>query len=91
MKHRTRILFVTALVALLGSAASAEIDVMLQNQYLGADLTPIIVSPPELVNDRVIEVCADVASRAGSLPGWRIVEEPPALRHFTARFAPVAG
>ena len=38
--------------------------------------------------DYVIEVCADVAGRRGELRGLRIVEEPPALRHFTARFAP---
>jgi tryptophanase len=36
--------------------------------------------------DYVIEVCEHVASRAGELRGLRIVEEPPALRHFTARF-----
>jgi tryptophanase len=39
--------------------------------------------------DYVIEVCTDVARSAGELPGYRIVEEPPALRHFTARFAPL--
>jgi tryptophanase len=39
--------------------------------------------------DYVIEVCADVATRAATLPGYRIVEQPPRLRHFTARFAPV--
>ena len=38
--------------------------------------------------DYVIEVCEHVARRAGDLRGLRIVEEPPALRHFTARFAP---
>jgi tryptophanase len=38
--------------------------------------------------DYVIEVCADVAARRDELHGLRIVEEPPALRHFTARFAP---
>ena len=37
--------------------------------------------------DYVIEVCEYVAERAGELRGLRIVSEPPALRHFTARFA----
>jgi tryptophanase len=39
--------------------------------------------------DYVIEVCEHVAGRAGELRGLRIVEEPPALRHFTARFEPL--
>jgi tryptophanase len=39
----------------------------------------------------VIEVCAEVAERAGELGGYRITREPPALRHFTATFEPVAG
>jgi tryptophanase len=39
--------------------------------------------------DYVIEVCERVAARAGELGGLRIVEEPPALRHFTARFEPL--
>jgi tryptophanase len=39
--------------------------------------------------DYVIEVCAEVAQRASDLRGYRIVEEPPALRHFTARFEPL--
>ena len=37
--------------------------------------------------DYVIEVCVEVARRAPSLRGLRIVEEPETLRHFTARFA----
>ena len=36
--------------------------------------------------DYVIEVVTDVASRARSLPGYRMVYEPKALRHFTAKF-----
>jgi tryptophanase len=40
--------------------------------------------------DYVIEVVAWVAERAGDLRGLRIVEEAPALRHFTARFEPLA-
>jgi tryptophanase len=39
--------------------------------------------------DYVIEVCQHVARRAAELPGYRIVTEPNALRHFTARFAPL--
>jgi tryptophanase len=39
--------------------------------------------------DYVIEVVRWVAERAGDLRGYRIVDEPPALRHFTARFAPL--
>ena len=40
--------------------------------------------------DYVIEVVRFVAERAADLRGLRIVNEPAALRHFTARFAPVA-
>jgi tryptophanase len=40
--------------------------------------------------DYVIEVCAEVAAYASRLRGYRIVDEPPALRHFTARFEPLA-
>jgi tryptophanase len=39
--------------------------------------------------DFVIEVCEDVARRAGELTGYRIVDEAPALRHFTAVFEPI--
>jgi tryptophanase len=36
--------------------------------------------------DYVIEVCGAVARQSGRLSGYRIVEQAPALRHFTARF-----
>jgi tryptophanase len=39
--------------------------------------------------DYVIEVCLEVADRARELPGYRIVEQPQTLRHFTARFEPL--
>ena len=39
--------------------------------------------------DYVIEVCAEVAAHAADLHGYRIVEEPRSLRHFTARFEPL--
>ena len=39
--------------------------------------------------DYVIEVVRWVAERAADLPGYRIVEQPAQLRHFTARFAAI--
>jgi tryptophanase len=39
--------------------------------------------------DYVAEVVIDVASRAGEISGYRIVEQAPWLRHFTARFEPL--
>ena len=40
--------------------------------------------------DYVIEGVSAVAARASELRGYRISNEPPALRHFTARFEPIA-
>jgi tryptophanase len=40
--------------------------------------------------DYVIEVCEEVVANAADLRGFRIVDEPPALRHFTATFEPLA-
>jgi tryptophanase len=40
--------------------------------------------------DYVIEVVAAVAAQASNLRGYRIVDEPPQLRHFTARFEPLS-
>lgn len=39
--------------------------------------------------DYVIEVCQAVAEEAPGLGGYRIVEQAPQLRHFTARFEPI--
>ena len=40
--------------------------------------------------DFVAEVVIDVAGRAADLRGFRIVEQAPWLRHFTARLEPVS-
>ena len=40
--------------------------------------------------DYVAEVIEAVAKKRNELGGYRIVEEPPSLRHFTARFEPVS-
>ncbi|MHB1089023.1 MAG: tryptophanase [Acidimicrobiales bacterium] len=40
--------------------------------------------------DYVIEVVTAVAAQASSLSGYRMVHEPATLRHFTARYEPIA-
>lgn len=39
--------------------------------------------------DYVVEVAARVVARKGEIRGYRIVEEPPFLRHFSATLAPM--
>jgi tyrosine phenol-lyase len=39
--------------------------------------------------DYVIEAIIEVFNNRTKLPGYRIIEEPPMLRHFTAKFEPI--
>jgi tryptophanase len=39
--------------------------------------------------DYVIDVAGEIAARRDEIAGYRIVEEPPHLRHFTARLEPL--
>ncbi len=39
--------------------------------------------------DYVVEVMQDVYERRAKLKGYEIIEEPPMLRHFTAKFKPL--
>jgi hypothetical protein len=77
MKRRFSSLCAATLFALAGTASAADIDVMLQNQYLGTDLTPVITSPPELVSQRVIEALENVAA---SLPAERLSQLAALIR-----------
>ncbi|MCX6135702.1 MAG: tryptophanase [Ignavibacteriales bacterium] len=84
-----------------GGIRSVEIGSVMFGKY---DAQGALLSPPmELVRlaiprrvytqshiDYVIEVVLDVFERRKSLRGLRITEEAPALRHFTAKFEPIA-
>ncbi|MBN1393817.1 MAG: tryptophanase [Pirellulales bacterium] len=39
--------------------------------------------------DYVVEAIIEVYRNRDKLPGYRIIEEPPLLRHFTAKFEPI--
>jgi tryptophanase len=39
--------------------------------------------------DRILEICGEVAGRAGALRGLEMTWAPPFLKHFTARFRPL--
>ncbi|HEX3220627.1 MAG TPA: tryptophanase [Candidatus Limnocylindria bacterium] len=82
-----------------GGIRGCEIGTVMFGQHPDGSETP---APMELVRlaiprrvytqshiDYVIEVVRWVAQRAAELPGYRIVEQPAQLRHFTARFEPV--
>ena len=83
-----------------GGIRSIEIGSVMFGRHPDGSETP---APMELVRlaiprrvytqshvDYVIEVIRWVAERADALPGYRIVEQPAALRHFTARFEPLS-
>lgn len=40
--------------------------------------------------DYVIEVFEELAQSSASLPGYRIIEEPNLMRHFTCKFEPIS-
>jgi len=40
--------------------------------------------------DYIVEVFEELCAIKDQLPGYKIIEEPPAMRHFTAKFAPIS-
>jgi tryptophanase len=89
-------------IYLAGGVRSCEIGSIMLGRVdpatgaeLPADMELVRLALPRRVYtqshvDYVIEVISDVARRKETLAGMHIVEQPPTLRHFTARFAPIA-
>jgi tyrosine phenol-lyase len=85
----------------LGGIRSVEIGSVMFGKY--DPQTGKLISPPmELVRlaiprrvytqshmDYVVEVAEEFVGRRGQLKGFRIIEEAPMLRHFTAKFEPI--
>ncbi len=66
MHTRLRPLAAAAAILLAADSIAAKLDVMTQNQYLGADLTPIITAPDPLAFN------AAVSKTSSTLPGmWK--------------------
>ncbi len=81
----------TAAMYLEGAVRGVEIGSLM---FPGAALELCRLAVPRRVYtqshiDYVIEVAERVVKKAPSLKGYRIVEEPPFLRHFTAKLAPI--
>jgi len=85
---------------LAGGIRSCEIgNVMFGRQGPGGEFLParldlVRLALPRRVYtqshvDRIIEICADVAARAGAMRGVEMTYRPPCLPHFTAKFRPV--
>ncbi len=65
-----------------------------ENDYARMELVRLAI-PRRVYTDRhmdvVVAAAAAVRDKASAIPGFRFVEEPPILRHFTAKFEPVGG
>jgi tryptophanase len=86
---------------LAGGIRSCEIgSVMFGSRETGGSFTParhelVRLALPRRVYtqshvDRILEIAAEVAGRARELRGLEMTWSPPFLRHFTARFRPLA-
>jgi len=75
-----------------GGIRGCEIGTVMFGEHAAMDLVRLAIPRRTYTQshiDYVIEVVTAVAARASELRGLRIVTAPPALRHFTATFAPL--
>ena len=76
-----------------GGIRSCEIGTVMLGEHAVMELVRLAIPRRTYTQshiDYVIEVILMVKERARELPGYRIVEAPPALPHFSATFEPIA-
>lgn len=75
-----------------GGIRSCEIGSVMLGEHARMELVRLAIPRRTYTQshiDYVIEVALEVRAQAKTLRGYEIVEAPPALRHFTAKFRPV--
>jgi tryptophanase len=75
-----------------GGIRSCEIGSVMMGEHAHMELVRLAIPRRTYTQshiDYVIEIILDVKEQAESLVGYRITEEPAALRHFTAKFEPI--
>jgi tryptophanase len=72
---------------MFGRARPGEVDQPAPHELVRLALPRRVYTQSHV--DYVGEVISEVAGRAEQLRGYRVVEQPPFLRHFTARLEPV--
>ena len=75
-----------------GGVRACEIGSMMMGEHAVMELVRLAIPRRTYTQshiDYVIEVILESKKRAAELPGYRIVEAPAALRHFTASFEPI--
>jgi len=76
----------------VGGVRSCEIGSVMMGEHAVMELVRLAIPRRTYTQshiDYVIEVVLEAKRNARALPGYRIVEAPAALRHFTARFEPI--
>ncbi len=76
-----------------GGIRSCEIGSVMMGEHAHMELVRLAIPRRTYTQshiDYVIEIITELKGRASSLVGYRIVEEPAALRHFTAKFEPIS-
>ncbi len=75
-----------------GGIRSCEIGSVMMGEHAHMELVRLAIPRRTYTQshiDYVIEIIEEVNASADKLPGYRITEEPAALRHFTAEFEPL--